>query len=208
MSLQNAVETPEGEFINKAITATVKFPQEKQFNGRSFYTALLEDGQFKANVSCNTDLFTPHNNKRMTFSVEGKGKGFSIKRKGNFSGKAQLGFGDNVSVSPAGAATPGQQAANTHSQQTQAHPTPAPQRQQQRQGVEGVTVGMSLNKAVDIFLKYHDIQEWKDGERVKELASDLIRIAHDLQAGNLSIPPNDESRAGDWDDGQGESPPF
>jgi hypothetical protein len=208
MSLQNAVETPEGEFINKAITATVKFPQEKQFNGRSFYTALLEDGQFKANVSCNTDLFTPHNNKRMTFSVEGKGKGFSIKRKGDFSGKAQLGFGDNVSVSPAGAPTPGQQAANTHSQQTQAHPTAAPTRQATRQnGVEGVTVGMAINKAVDLFIA-SGAQQWDGGKYIKNVASDLIRIAHDLQAGNLSIPPNDESRAGDWDDGQGESPPF
>jgi hypothetical protein len=194
MSLQNAVETPEGEFINEPITATVKFPQEKQYNGRTFYTALLEDGQFKANVSCNADLFSANNNKRTTFSVEGKGKGFSIKRKGDFSGKAQLGFGDNVSASPAGAATPGQQAATSHSQQTQAFQTPPP-KPPQRQGVEGVTVGMAINKAVDIYCRYGreltGTHSWDNGKYVKEIASDLIRIAHDLQAGNLSIPPND-----------------
>jgi hypothetical protein len=208
MSLQNAVETPEGEYINESITATVKFPAEKQFNGRSFYTALLEDGQFKANVSCNTDLFTMHKGKRMTFSVEGKGKGFSIKRKADYNGGAQFAFGDNVSASPAGQATPGQQAANTHSQQTQAHPTPAPQRQQQRQGVEGVVAGMATNNGILLFMKYHKIEEWDNGRIAKGYASDIIRLNNDLQAGNLSIPANDESRAGDWDDGQGESPPF
>ena len=213
MSLQNAVETPEGEYINESITATVKFPAEKQFNGRSFYTALLEDGQFKANVSCNTDLFTMHKGKRMTFSVEGKGKGFSIKRKADYNGGAQFAFGDNVSASPAGQATPGQQAANTHSQQTQAFPvntgnTPAPQRQQQRQGVEGVVAGMATNNGILLFMKYHKIEEWDNGRIAKGYASDIIRLNNDLQAGNLSIPANDESRAGDWDDGQGESPPF
>jgi hypothetical protein len=192
MSLQNAVETPEGEFINEPITATVKFPAEKQYNGRNFYTALLEDGQFKANVSCNTDLFSANNNKRMTFSVEGKGKGFSIKRKSDFSGKAQLGFGDNVSVSPAGAATPGQQAAAAHSQQEQAFETPpAPHKQQQRQGVEGVTVGMAINKAVDMIISEGVVDGRSFATRVHDYASDLIRVAHDLQAGNLSIPPND-----------------
>jgi hypothetical protein len=213
MSLQNAVETPEGEYINESITATVKFPAEKQFNGRSFYTALLEDGQFKANVSCNTDLFTMHKGKRMTFSVEGKGKGFSIKRKADYNGGAQFAFGDNVSASPAGQATPGQQAANTHSQQTQAFPvntgnTPAPQRQQQRQGVEGVVAGMAINNAVAMVIAEGVVDGRSFATRVHDYASDLIRVAHDLQAGNLSIPPNDESRAGDWDDGQGESPPF
>jgi hypothetical protein len=213
MSLQNAVETPEGEYINEPITATVKFPAEKQYNGRNFYTALLEDGQFKANVSCNTDLFTMHKGKRMTFSVEGKGKGFSIKRKADYNGGAQFAFGDNVSASPAGQATPGQQAANTHSQQTQAFPvntgnTPAPQRQQQRQGVEGVVAGMAINNAVAMVISEGVVDGRSFATRVHDYASDLIRVAHDLQAGNLSIPPNDESRAGDWDDGQGESPPF
>jgi hypothetical protein len=43
-----------------------------------------------------------HKGKRMTFSVEGKGKGFSIKRKADYNGGAQFAFGDNVSASPAG----------------------------------------------------------------------------------------------------------
>tara|TARA_R110000787_G_scaffold89554_7_gene189504 strand:- start:3483 stop:4085 length:603 start_codon:yes stop_codon:yes gene_type:complete len=189
MSLQHAVDTPEGEFINESITATVKFPAEKEYSGRKFYTALLEDGQFKANVSCNTDLFTMHTGKRMQFSVEGKGKGFSMKRKANYNDGAQLGFGDNVSVSPAGEATPGQQAATEHSASVQAHPTPAPAQQRTSASVEGVTVGMAINKAVDLAIAEGNAQ-WNNGQRVKELASDLIRIAHDLQAGNLSIPAN------------------
>ena len=214
MSLQNAVETPEGEYINEPITATVTWPKTQPSpRGGVFYKATLTDGQFQASVACNADLFSAHNNKRMTFSVEGKGKGFSIKRKGDYNGKAQLTFGDNVSASPAGQATPGQQAATEHSQQTQAFPvntgnTPAPQRQQQRQGVEGVVAGMAINNAVAMVIAEGVVDGRSFATRVHDYASDLIRVAHDLQAGNLSIPPNDESRAGDWDDGQGESPPF
>jgi len=184
MSLENALNVSEGDFINTPITATVKFAETKTYNGRNFYTALLEDGQFKANVSCNKDVFTENNNKRVTFSIEGKGKGFSMKRKNDFNGKAQFGFGENVSVSPAGEPTPGQQAAASHSESVQAHPTPAPSG-----AIAGVTVGMAINKAVDLFIAEGG-GDWNGGERVKDVASDLIRIANDLQAGNLSIPAN------------------
>jgi hypothetical protein len=215
MSLQNAVETPEGEYINEPITATVTWPKTQPSpRGGVFYKATLTDGQFQASVACNADLFSAHNNKRMTFSVEGKGKGFSIKRKGDYNGKAQLTFGDNVSASPAGQATPGQQAATEHSQQTQAFPvntgnTPAPQRQQQRQGVEGVTAGMACHCASRI----HSAQILA-GVKVtpfSELLNMVVREVRSLEVNGIQeqqVPPNDESRAGDWDDGQGKSPPF
>jgi hypothetical protein len=211
MSLQNAIDTQEDAFINEPITATVTWPKtQPKKDGGVFYKATLTDGQFKAGVMCHADIFSANDNKRVTFS--GHGKGATLVRAKNYNGKPQFSFGPQVSISPAGQATPDQQAAEQHSQQTQAFPvntgnTPAPQRQQ-RQGVEGVTVGMAINKAVDMVISEGVVDSRSFATRVHDYASDLIRVAHDLQAGNLSIPPNDESRAGDWDDGQGESPPF
>ena len=211
MSLQNAIDTQEDAFINEPITATVTWPKtQPKKDGGVFYKATLTDGQFKAGVMCHADIFSANDNKRVTFS--GHGKGATLVRAKNYNGKPQLSFGPQVSISPAGQATPDQQAAEQHSQQTQAFPvntgnTPAPQRQQ-RQGVEGVVAGMATNNGILLFMKYHKIEEWDNGRIAKGYASDIIRMNNDLQAGNLSIPANDESRAGDWDDGQGESPPF
>ena len=211
MKIDNAIDTQEDAFINEPITATVTWPKtQPKKDGGVFYKATLTDGQFKAGVMCHADIFSANDNKRVTFS--GHGKGATLVRAKNYNGKPQLSFGPQVSISPAGQATPDQQAAEQHSQQTQAFPvntgnTPAPQRQQ-RQGVEGVVAGMATNNGILLFMKYHKIEEWDNGRIAKGYASDIIRLNNDLQAGNLSIPANDESRDGDWDDGQGKSPPF
>ena len=194
MSLQNAIDTQEDAFINEPITATVTWPKtQPKKDGGVFYKATLTDGQFKAGVMCHADIFSANDNKRVTFS--GHGKGATLVRAKNYNGKPQLSFGPQVSISPAGQATPDQQAAEQHSQQTQAFPvntgnTPAPQRQQ-RQGVEGVVAGMATNNGILLFMKYHKIEEWDNGRIAKGYASDIIRLNNDLQAGNLSIPAND-----------------
>ena len=202
-------------FINVSITGVVKFPEDASTTRGPWFKAKLVDGQASAKIDCNKDIFTAYANKRVTFSVPAHkdgAKGFYVKRK-DYNGKPQFSFGVGVIATLAGEATQDQQAANTHSQNTQAFPvstgnTPAPQRQQQGQGVEGVVAGMATNNGILLFMKYHKIEEWDNGRIAKGYASDIIRMNNDLQAGNLSIPPNDESRAGDWDDGQGESPPF
>jgi hypothetical protein len=202
-------------FINVSITGVVKFPEDASTTRGPWFKAKLVDGQASAKIDCNKDIFTAYANKRVTFSVPAHkdgAKGFYVKRK-DYNGKPQFSFGVGVIATLAGEATQDQQAANTHSQQTQAFPvntgnTPAPQRQQQRQGVEGVVAGMAINNAVAMVIAEGVVDGRSFATRVHDYASDLIRVAHDLQAGNLSIPPNDESRAGDWDDGQGESPPF
>ena len=201
-------------FINVSITGVVKFPEDASTTRGPWFKAKLVDGQASAKIDCNKDIFTAYANKRVTFSVPAHkdgAKGFYVKRK-DYNGKPQFSFGVGVIATLAGEATPDQQAAEQHSQQTQAFPvntgnTPAPQRQQ-RQGVEGVVAGMATNNGILLFMKYHKIEEWDNGRIAKGYASDIIRLNNDLQAGNLSIPANDESRAGDWDDGQGESPPF
>jgi hypothetical protein len=177
MSLQNAIDTQEDAFINEPITATVTWPKtQPKKDGGVFYKATLTDGQFKAGVMCHADIFSANDNKRVTFS--GHGKGATLVRAKNYNGKPQLSFGPQVSISPAGQATPDQQAAEQHSQQTQAFPvntgnTPAPQRQQ-RQGVEGVVAGMATNNGILLFMKYHKIEEWDNGRIAKGYASDII----------------------------------
>jgi hypothetical protein len=203
MSLQNAIDTQENGWINEPITATVTWPKAQAKNdGGVFYKATLTDGQFKAGVMCQADIFSAHDNKRVTFS--GHGKGATLVRAKNYNGKPQLSFGPQVSISPAGQATPDQQAANTHSQQTQAHPTPPAPQRQQRQGVEGVTAGMACHCASRI----HSAQIVA-GVKVtpfSELLNMVVREVRSLEVNGIQeqqVPPNDESRDGDWDDGQG-----
>jgi hypothetical protein len=125
-------------FINVSITGVVKFPEDASTTRGPWFKAKLVDGQASAKIDCNKDIFTAYANKRVTFSVPAHkdgAKGFYVKRK-DYNGKPQFSFGVGVIATLAGEATQDQQAANTHSQQTQAFPvntgnTPAPQRQQQ-----------------------------------------------------------------------------
>jgi hypothetical protein len=65
--------------------------------------------------------------------------------------------------------------------------TPTPYTQSTR--IEGVTVGMAINKAVDICTKTGDVSE----DSIWQRASMLIRIAQKLQSGNLATPePSNE----------------
>lgn len=118
MSLEAAINTPEESFVNDPITGTVKFPKAQM--GGKFFTCLLEDGQFSANLSCDEDIFTANVGKRVTFSKAQNGKGHFIKRKDTYNGKAKISLGKLTLVTPAGQATPAQQ----HSKETQAYPLP------------------------------------------------------------------------------------
>jgi len=120
MSIQHAIHAAPKDFINEPLVGVIKFPKNPKFG---FYTALLEDGDDKINLSCNADLFSAWNGARVKLSVEGKGKGFSIQRKDDWNGHPQAGVGGNVTVSAAdGDQPPAQQAAQDHSQKMQAHP--------------------------------------------------------------------------------------
>jgi hypothetical protein len=109
------------------------------------------------NVTADKDIFTAYANKRVTFSVPAHkdgAKGFYVKRK-DYNGKPQLLIWGWGYCKPLLAKLPKiNRQRNTHSQNTQAFPvntgnTPAPQRQQQRQGVEGVTAGMASPLCVE-----------------------------------------------------------
>ena len=51
MSLENAINTPAGEYIKGGFSATVQMPQTKQSKaGKAFYVATVADGAFRADV--------------------------------------------------------------------------------------------------------------------------------------------------------------
>jgi hypothetical protein len=104
-----------------------------------------------------------------------------IKRGDDFQGKPQVSLGDKSIISPVGEAT-------------QSAPTPTvtgiPTPYTQSPRIEGVTVGMAINKAVDILIPsgVHI-----DENSVWQTASMLIRVAQKLQSGNLATPePSNE----------------
>lgn len=154
MNLFDVINTSQDlTFINVPITGVVKFPEDASTTRGPWFKAKLVDGQASAKIDCNKDIFTAYANKRVTFSVpihKKEDKGFYIKRR-DYNGKPQFNLGVKVIATLADEATPDQQAANTHSQQTQAHPTPAAPPQQQRQGVEGITAGMASHCASRIY---------------------------------------------------------
>lgn len=119
MSLNNAINTQPGNYINGTVTATVKFAKERQGKFGPYQTAVLSDGTNEVSAVSDGLIFVSNNNKTVTFS----GKG--MKRKDDYNGKPQVAFGKQVQVSAAGEPTP----AEAHSAATQAFPTdkaPAP----------------------------------------------------------------------------------
>lgn len=101
MSLQHAITAAPKEFINEPLTGTIKFTREVKGSTGSFFTCLIEDGADKLNLSSNADLFSAWNNQRVTISINGSGKGFSMQRKPDYNDKPQASIGINASVDKA-----------------------------------------------------------------------------------------------------------
>ena len=143
--------------------------------GKTFYKANLSgDGVEVSATSFSRDL-SPLEGKLVKFG------GMGIKRGDDFQGKPQVSLGDKSIISPVGEAT-------------QSAPTPTvtgiPTPYTQSPRIEGVTVGMAINKAVDILIPsgVHI-----DENSVWQTASMLIRVAQKLQSGNLATPePSNE----------------
>ena len=99
--------------------------------------------------------------------------GMGLKRGDDYNGKPQISLGDKAIISPVGATQP------PTAQEAVKSPVMA---QNGNSRIEGVTVGMAINKAVDICLKTGDTNE----STLYYWSSTLIRLAQKLQAGNLA----------------------
>jgi len=167
-TLQDLVNTAPGSFFSGSFQANVSGCKAiSTKTGKTFYKATLTEGGVEASATSFSRDLSPLDGKLVKFG------GMGIKRGDDYQGKAQISLGDKSIISPVGEAT-------------QSAPVPSvvgiPTPYTQSPRIEGVTVGMALNKAVDISIRLEDVGE----DSIWQRASMLIRIAQKLQAGNLA----------------------
>ena len=184
MSLENAINTPAGEYIKGGFSATVQMPQTKQSKaGKAFYVATVADGAFRADVISFSQDFAKWDGHRINVS------GMGLKRGDDYQGKPKITIGDKAVIKSLGA---GDEAAESHSVITQAFPTNktytsntpsvylnSPVR------VEGAAVGNALTNATSLAIA-GKIQSEALESFLFHTASKYLRTANKLLAGELS----------------------
>lgn len=172
-TLQDLVNTQPGSYFSGSFQAAVS--ECKSINtktGKTFFKATLTEGGVEASAMSFSRDLSPLQGKLVKFG------GMGIKRGDDFGGKAQVSLGDKSIISPVGEAT---QSAPVGVVGVAGSVVASPR-------IEGVTVGMAINKAVDICIKTGDVSE----DSIWQRASMLIRIAQKLQAGNLAPESSNE----------------
>ena len=184
MSLENAINTPPGEYIRGGFAATIQMPQTRQTKtGKAFYVCKAADGAHRADLSSFTQDFAKYDGQRVHFS------GMGLKRGDDYNGTAKITIGDKAVWKSLGA---GDAAAESHSVTTQAFPTintytsstPAvylniPVR------VEGAAVGNALTNATQLAIA-GKIQSEALESFLFHTASKYLRTANKLLSGELS----------------------
>ena len=168
-TLQDLVNTQPGSYFSGSFQASVS--ECKSINtktGKTFYKATLTEGGVEVSAMSFSRDLSPFQGKVVKFTGSG------IKRGDDFQGKPQVTVGDKSIISQVGVVT--QWAAPV----TTVTSTPALYTQSPR--IEGVTVGMAINKAVEIAIANGTINE----ACIYYQASMLIRLAQKLQSGNLA----------------------
>ena len=192
--MQNLLNTPCGEFVRGPIEADIieaKAVTSKA--GKVFFKAKLRDGQNFAFATSFSRTFEHDQGKRVVFS------GMGIRRGDDYNGTPQVTIGDKASWKAKGAA----------STSDEGQPAPAPTNARNGQGnapsgasevIAGVTVGMAINKAVDLAIA----RGKSDMTTVYELASGLVRMAQAMQGGKLHDKgqPEPEPEPAAQDDGE------
>jgi hypothetical protein len=170
--MNNILSVNPGEYVKGAVVADVSNAKAIQTkSGKTIFKATLRDGQNVVDATSFSKTFEHVDGKRVQFSGPG------IKRGDDYNGKANVVIGDKVVFKAVGEPTPTETAPQPEEpRKIDSRPIPAPSR------VEGVTVGMAINKAVDT-LNAQELGVTE--EAVWRIASRLIRVATRLQAGDL-----------------------
>jgi len=175
--MNNILSVQPGEYVKGGVTADVLNAKAiTTKSGKTIFKATLRDGQQTVEATSFGKTFEHINGRRATFSGPG------IKRGDDYNGKACVVFGDKVVFKTVEESTPSQTAPEApEPRKTDSRPVPAPSR------VEGVTVGMAINKAVDALIAEAQgtSSSLVNEENVWRVASDLIRVAQRLQSGEL-----------------------
>ena len=180
--MNNVLAAQPGEYIKGNIVANVSGAKAlTSKSGKTFFKATLSEGGVTVDVTSFSKTFEHVNGQRVQFSGQG------IKRGDDYRGGIQLTFGDKVVFKPVSEATPTQPAPVAEEpRKTQGTASNGPSGPQHASNgrIEGVTVGMALNKAVDICVLQG--VDNINSERLWRTASMIIRVAQELQSGNLA----------------------
>ena len=173
-NLQEVANTAPGSYISGGFQAVVSKVKQRtaKASGKIFYSCSITEGNLTIAALCDRDV-TALEGKLVKFMGSG------IKRGNDYNGVAQVNIGDKTTILPVGdgvIAVP----LTTSQQPVQYINSPAEAAPVSR--IEGVTVGMAINKAVDICTKTGDVSE----ETLWYWSSTLIRLAQKLQTGNLA----------------------
>lgn len=175
--MNNILAVNPGEYVKGAVVADVSNAKAIQTkSGKTIFKATLRDGQNVLDATSFSKTFEHVDGKRVQFSGPG------IKRGDDYNGKANVIIGDKVVFKAVGEPTPTQTAPEApEPRKSEGKAVSVPSR------IEGVTVGMAINKAVDALIAEAQGtgSQLVNEENVWRLASDLIRVAQRLQSGDL-----------------------
>jgi len=170
-SLADAASTAVGEYISGGFQAVIV--SARTFNtktGKTMYKAKLSEGDLTADATSFSTDFAPHTGKLV------KWVGMGMKRGDDYNGIAQITLGDKVRWIPTSdaptAPIPTTSTVNKSTNTTQSNSS----------RIEGVTIGMAINKAVDIAINSGNTEN----DVIWKIASDLVRIAQKMQRGDLA----------------------
>ena len=179
-NLQEVANTAPGSYISGGFQAVVSKVKQRtaKASGKIFYSCSLTEGNLTIAALSDRDV-TALEGKLVKFM------GMGIKRGNDYNNVAQVNIGDKTTIlAVEGGAIPVASIPQPLAQHLSSVVAQAPASTSR---IEGVTVGMAINKAVDICTKTGDVSE----EAIWHWSSTLIRLAQKLQAGNLapeSIP--------------------
>lgn len=170
--MNNILSTNPGEAVKGTVIANVSNARPLVTKaGKTIFKCTLREGQDIVEATSFSKTFEHIDGKRVQFS------GWGIRRGDDHNGKPSVVIGDKVVFKAVEDSTPSQNAPEaTKPRKIDSMPTPTPSR------IEGVTVGMALNKAVDLAIAAGDLSN----EAIWHRASALIRLSTRLQAGDLA----------------------
>jgi hypothetical protein len=184
-NLQEVANTAPGSYVSGGFQAVVSKVKQRtaKASGKIFYSCSLTEGNLTIAALSDRDV-TALEGKLVKFM------GMGIKRGNDYNNVAQVNIGDKTTIlAVEGGAIPvasiPQPSVVTLPHVIRPIPEtfifPKPEVDNGKR-IEGVTVGMAINKAVDICTKTGDVSE----EAIWHWSSTLIRLAQKLQAGNLA----------------------
>lgn len=170
--MNNILSTNPGEAVKGTVIANVSNARPLVTKaGKTIFKCTLREGQDIVEATSFSKTFEHIDGKRVQFS------GWGIRRGDDHNGKPSVVIGDKVVFKAVDGSTPSQTAPEApEPRKNEAKAVSAPSR------IEGVTVGMALNKAVDLAIAGGDLSN----EAIWHRASALIRLSSRLQGGDLA----------------------